>query len=336
MGNQQSNISNRRVVAIRSVLVSVVILIVKFFAFKLTGSTAILTDASESIINVVAAGFALYTIVLSSRPADETHPYGHGKIDYFSAGFEGALIIVAAALMLIRATWALFVPPEIHHLDLGVMLVGFGGVANGLLGWYLIQQGRKSSSIVLIADGKHILSDAYTSAGVVIGLLIVYFTGLKALDALLAMAMALHLLWVGCKLVYEAFGGLMDASSPAILDRISAALNALREPSTIDIHYLRCRRSGDVHHIDFHMILPRFWDMERAHLKVHATEKRLLDELGEKGEAIIHPEPCNPHLCAYCRVAPCPVRSTEFRAESPWTTSALTSGPFYGPTSELD
>lgn len=318
----------RRHIAAWALSLSILVLLLKFVAYKVTGSTAILTDAAESIINVVAGGFALYAVVLSSRPADANHPYGHGKADYFSAGFEGAFIIIAAVMMLFRAGRAIYSPYEIVHLDIGMMLTAVGGSVNGLLGWFLVRSGRQERSIVLEADGKHLLTDAYTSWGVVVGLLVVHLTGIKIIDPLMAMLLALQILITGYRLVAQSFGGLMDAASPLLLRQLTDSLRSIREPAMIDIHYLRARRVGDQYHIDFHLILPRFWNIEEEHSKVHEITDRLLVTLGEEGEVLIHPEPCTPDLCRHCQMQGCPVRSTAFEKLSEWKTEDLTVGPF--------
>jgi cation diffusion facilitator family transporter len=317
----------RRRIAILALLVSAIILAVKFIAYRLTHSTAVLTDAAESIINLIAGAFALYSIVLSARPADEKHPYGHGKVEYFAAGFEGAFIIIASLLMLGRALKAIMVPSEIHQLDLGMLLVGIGGAANGILGRYLVRCGRANNSIVIEANGKHIFSDAYTSVGVVLGLAAVKFTGIHLFDPLLASVLALQILLTGFRLVNQSFGGLMDAASPALLERLTKTLSKIRQDFMIDLHYLRCRRVGDSYHIDFHLIVPRFWDIDKSHIKVHEIEDLLFDDLAEQGEVIVHTEPCKPEWCNSCKVEPCPVRGDKFKEQIAWSTSSLVQGP---------
>src|SRR5262245_28807883 len=191
-----------------SLVVGTVILAAKFWAYRLTGSTAILSDALESIVNVVAAVFALGGILFAAQPADRNHPYGHGKIEFFSAAFEGGLIAFAAILIVYEALSALVAGPELRALDVGLAIVGATGVANALLGVYLLRTGRRHTSLALEADGKHVLSDALTSAGIVVGLGLVRVTGLAWLDPLVACGVAGVLFWTGFRLVRVAAGGL--------------------------------------------------------------------------------------------------------------------------------
>ncbi len=314
----------RRFAIALSLALGFVLLAGKFLAFHLTGSTAILSDAAESIVHVAATAFAFYSVLFASRPADESHPYGHGKIDFFSAGFEGGLICVVALFILFRAGEALFFPRPLQHLDAGLIIVTIVGTLNGLMGAYLISKGKQTRSLVLVADGQHLLADTYTSIALVVGLGVVYLTGLHWLDPLIAIGLALYIVTMGIKLVHQAFSGLMDAASPQLLERVATALQKIREPSMIDIHHLRCRRAGDLHHIDFHLILPRYWDMERSHTKVHAVERQLLTRLGEQGEVIVHPEPCNADFCKICAMANCPVRSEPQSQQRIWSRNDLT------------
>ena len=187
-------------VAWLSLLLSGGLLAVKFLAYQLTGSAAVLSDALESIVNVIASSFALFSVTLSARPPDESHPYGHGRVEFFSAGFEGALIVAAAVAIFVTALPRLFHPQPLAQLSLGIGLVGGAGVLNALLGLCLQYVGRRTHSLALVADGKHLLSDAYTSAGVLVGILGVWLTGWHVLDALTALVVALHILVMGGRL----------------------------------------------------------------------------------------------------------------------------------------
>src|SRR5262244_2566631 len=214
----RSDYSNR--VAWLSLLVSGGLLAVKFVAYQLTDSAAVLSDALESIVNVIASSFALFSVTLSARPPDASHPYGHGRVEFFSAGFEGALIATAAVAIVWAAFPRVLSPQPIAQLSLGMTLVCAAGAANALLGVYLQYVGRRTHSLALVADGKHLLSDAYTSAGVLVGILGVWLTGWHVLDALTALGVALHILVMGGHLVRESIARLMDEAEPALLQRI--------------------------------------------------------------------------------------------------------------------
>ena len=188
-----------------------------------------LSDALESIVNVIASGFALFSVSLSARPPDASHPYGHGRVEFFSAGFEGALIMAAAVAIFWAAFPRVLSPQPLAHLSLGMGLVCVAGVANAVLGCYLQYVGRRTHSLALVADGRHLVSDAYTSAGVLLGMLLVWLTGWDVLDALTALAVALHILVMGGRLVRESIARLMDEAEPVLLQGIVQTLQEARQ-----------------------------------------------------------------------------------------------------------
>jgi cation diffusion facilitator family transporter len=307
-----------------SVVVGVVLLGVKFLAAYWTGSAAIFSDALESIINVVASLFALYSIQLSAQPPDRTHPYGHGKIEPFSAGFEGALIILAALAIVWRAIPAFFAPSPLVQLDLGIVLILATALINAALGLFLIRSGKRTRSLALTADGKHLLTDVYTSVGVVVGLVLVWATGRLILDAITAIAVALNILISGFHLVRQSVSHLMDEADETVLSSIVESLQHVRRPEWIDLHHLRSWRSGNRHHVDFHLTLPRYWNLEQSHAAETAVEEWVVEHLGGQGEVLIHIDPCTSHHCAFCQMPDCPVRAVKHRASLPWTVESAT------------
>jgi cation diffusion facilitator family transporter len=302
-----------------SLAVSVVLLAAKYQAYRLTGSTAILSDALESIVNVVAAVFGLGGIVFAGRPADRNHPYGHGKIEFFSAAFEGGLIAFAAVLIVYEVILSLLRGPDVHALDVGVAIVLGAGLVNLLLGWYLIRAGRKYESLTLVADGRHVLADFYTSAGIVIGLLLVRFTGIVWLDPVLAAVVALNLLWTGFRLVRQAAGGLLDEEDTALLDRLLEVLQPHLSQGVIRVHHLRAIRAGRFHHVDAHLVVPEFWSVERSHETAEDLAERLIKEVGVEGEMTLHTDPCHRVYCRMCDLDDCPVRREPFGGRPPLT-----------------
>ena len=302
-----------------SLVVSAALLAAKYQAYLLTGSTAILSDALESIVNVVAAVFALGGIIFAGRPADRNHPYGHGKIEFFSAAFEGGLIAFAAVVIVYEVVLALLRGVEVRALDVGVAIVlGAGGV-NLLLGWYLIRTGRRYESLTLVADGRHVLSDFYTSAGIVVGLLLVRFTGLAWLDPLVAAVVALNLLWTGYRLVRLAAGGLLDEEDPELLDRLLKVLQPHLGQGVIRIHHLRAIRAGRFHHVDAHLVVPEFWSVERSHEMAEDLGERVVKDLGVDGEMTLHTDPCHRIYCRMCDLDECPVLREPFSGRPPLT-----------------
>ncbi|MGH7421733.1 MAG: cation diffusion facilitator family transporter [Candidatus Rokuibacteriota bacterium] len=299
--------------------VAVVLLAAKYQAYLLTGSTAILSDALESIVNVVAAVFGLGGIIFAGRPADRNHPYGHGKIEFLSAAFEGGLIAFAAVLIVYEVILSLLRGPDVRALDVGVTIVLGAGLVNLLLGWYLIRAGRRYASLTLVADGRHVLADFYTSAGIVIGLLLVRFTGLAWLDPVVAAVVVLNLLWTGFRLVRQAAGGLLDEEDTGLLDRLLEVLRPHLGQGVIRVHHLRAIRSGRFHHVDAHLVVPEFWSVERAHELTEDLAEHVMKELGVEGEMTLHTDPCHRIYCAMCDLDDCPIRREPFRARSPLT-----------------
>ncbi len=288
----------------------------KLLAWAVTGSTAVFADAMESVVNLVAAALLLVSLYIAARPADEGHPYGHGKVEYFSAGIEGTLIAVAAVLIGVEAARALVTGAAPQRLDLGLGLVAAASVGNALLGIYLLRVGRRTRSAALVADGKHILADVWTSAGVLIGMAAVWATGWARLDPLVALAVAAHVLREGWVLAKDAAAGLMDAADEDLLDRLTARLAASRQPGWIDVHGLRAWRSGADVHADLHLVVPRFYDAERLHGMHDAVEEALASDV-ESGDVVVHFDPCSPPYCKGCVVPDCPVRSSSFESRLP-------------------
>jgi cation diffusion facilitator family transporter len=216
-----------------SIVVGASVCSIKFAGFFATDSYAILSDALESIINVVAASFAAYTIVQSSRKADHEHPYGRGRLEYFSAGIEGSLILLAGVLILRESVPRLFTGHQVSRMDLGLLFTGVGTVANALLAVYLGRVGRKNHSAALEADGKHVMSDVVSSVGLFLGLLLVALTDYPWMDPLVASIMALWILFTGFQLIRHSYHQLMDRASPEVIQAVTKALSDARIPEMI-------------------------------------------------------------------------------------------------------
>lgn len=288
-----------------SFVVSASLMGLKFLTYRLTHSSAVLSDALESIINVVSGGFAIVSVWLSAKPPDPEHPYGHGKIEYFSAGFEGALIIFAAAGIFWTGIKHLIRPRTLPHIEQGLAILCIASVANLLLGLYLLRVGKRTESVTLIADGKHIITDVYTSAGVLIGLALVYITGRFWIDGLVACLVGINILVTGSQLVRQSFSRLMDASDMRLLDRIARHLEKHRKPEWIDIHKLRAWRAGNLIHVDLHLVLPKDLTMEAAHHEARTIEELLANEFNGHASALVHMDPCNARYCPICTQETC-------------------------------
>ena len=279
---------------------------VKFVAYFLTGSAVIFSDAVESIVNVAAAGFALYSIVLAHRPADDAHPYGHGKVEFFSAGFEGGMILLAAGVSALKAGGDLLRGSELRaaRLDLGLLLMAAALLVNGGLGGYLLRTGRRRGSLTLVADGRHLLTDALTSLVALAALGVVRVTGWRYADPLAALAVSLYIARTGTVLLRDAVAGLMDRQDAGDEALLRGILDAHvgpqgKEPRICGYHKLRHRHSGRYHWVDFHITVPPVWNIDRGHKVASAIEYEIELALGE-GNATAHVEPCAVEACASC------------------------------------
>lgn len=315
-------------VALVSIGVGAGVLGLKYLSYVLSGSVALKSDAIESVVNVVAAVFALGAVVFAGKPADREHPYGHGKIEHFSAAFEGGLISLAAVFIILEASRGLIYGVELKDLGRGLAVNLFAGSINGLLGWYLLRQGRKMRSKALEADGHHILSDFWTTIGIASGLLAVTFTGLKWLDPVMAMVVGLLLARTGFRLVKESSQALLDMEDPEVLRRVLAAMNNVRTWDILAIHELRTFRSGRYTHVDVHIVVPEYYPVRQAHDLCEGFGEKTLAEARIEGEVHTHVDPCGRIYCERCPAEACPIRRAPPLATPAFTLEeAIAPGP---------
>ena len=267
----------RKLVMALSLAVAVVMLAGKTAAFFITGSTAILSDAAESVIHLIATAFVGFSLWYAVQPPDSGHPYGHGKIAYFASGFEGGLIFVAALAILYTATEAFVTGPELQQLGLGLAVTGGLALVNLGLGLLLVRVGRRHNSLVLISNGRHVLSDMWTSAGVVLGVGLVWLTGIVWLDPLVAALVGLNLARMGLALIRQAYQGLMEKADGLATARLLSTLNAARRAGTIaGYHQVRHRRVNDQVWIEYHLQFSGRLSLDEAHARSHAVEDAVI------------------------------------------------------------
>jgi cation diffusion facilitator family transporter len=278
-----------------SLAVGFIMLGTKVMAYWMTGSAAILADAAESVVHVVAVSFAAYSLWLSQKPADPTHPYGHDKITFFSAGFEGAMIGLAAIFIIYESIRRWIAGPELQNLGAGALLVLAAGLINGALGGYLIWVGKKYGSLILVADGKHVFTDCLTSLGVLAGLGLTILTGRVRLDPIVAVLVALDILWMGSKLVRQSIGGLMDEVDPKTQAQIRQVLNEMTSEAGVGFHGLRHRNAGNTTWVEFHLLFPRDTSLESAHSLATKIEERIQQDSPSRTEVISHLETLEDH-----------------------------------------
>ncbi|WP_432710403.1 cation diffusion facilitator family transporter [Pedobacter sp.] len=299
-------------------------MLAKFTAYFITNSNAILTDAAESVVNVLASSFAFYSIYLTTLPKDENHPYGHGKVEFFSAFVEGVLIGIAGLIIIGKATYDLINPHVIKQLYDGAIIITATGFINLLVAYYLINTGKKHHSLTLEADGKHLLSDAISSAGLVIGIILIQITKIYWLDGVISIVMGAYIVYNGYRLTRKSVGGLMDESNTELVKDIVAIMQENRSDSWIDVHNLRAQQYGADLHIDCHVTLPYYYDLNRVHQEISAIDKLINQNKGRATELFIHADPCLYECCHYCKVKKCPVRHESFGGEIPWTLENVT------------
>ncbi|MFM9973730.1 MAG: cation diffusion facilitator family transporter, partial [Beijerinckiaceae bacterium] len=268
-------------IAAGSIIVGIVVLMLKLWAWWITGSVALYSDAIESIVNVVAAIAALYAVHLAQKPPDKEHPYGHHKAEYFAAVVEGALILAAAFAIVTAAYKSWLLPTGTTAPWQGLAINLFAGLINALWCWVLLREGRARKSPALIADGRHLLTDVVSSFGVVVGLAAATATGLAWLDPLLACLVALNILWSGLRLIRESVGGLMDeAINPTLMNTIRAVI-ADEAQGAIEAHDLRSRVAGSATFIEFHLVVPADMSVGEAHAICDRIEAGIRRETGD-------------------------------------------------------
>lgn len=282
--------------------VGVLMLLIKFYAYMLTGSAAIFSDLAEAVVHVFAVGFAAYSMWLSHKPADADHRYGHDRITFFSAGFEGALIMIAAIFILYQAIQKMIYGFALENIDMGMLFISIATATNGILGLYLMRQGKRFHSMVLEADGKHILTDCVTSLGVIIALILTQVTGWIYFDPLIALLIGCNILWTGSRLIYSSFQGLMDRADPKEGERIQRLLEETTSVHDILFHELRYRNAGNRLLIEVHLMFPYDFSIAQAHEIATAIEKKVETSFDKPTELITHLEPIEGHDEIHSRV----------------------------------
>lgn len=321
LSNAQQNINSQKIVA----AVAVSLFAIKTVAWYITGSVAIFTDAMESIVNVVGGFVGLYSLYLSAVPKDRNHPYGHGKVEFVSAGFEGALIAIAGALIIYKSILALISPTPLAKLDYGIYLVLFSAIVNYGVGYMAIRQGRKTNSLALTASGKHLQSDTYTTLGIIVGLIILTITGEGWLDAVTAMIFAGLIIYQGIKIVRHALAGIMDEADMKLIADVVEHLNRNRRPQWIDLHNFRIVKYGAVYHIDCHLTVPWYITVKEAHIEASQLEGLIIEKFGRNIEMSVHVEDCHLSACSICEVKNCTHRVAPLCQRVEWNADNVAS-----------
>ena len=310
----------------RIVLISSLILIGKFAAYWLTNSVGILTDAMESIVNVVAGAVSLYSLHWSAQPKDKSHPFGHGKMEQVSASIEGILITFAGILIVYEGVYHLFFPVGIRKLDVGIYIVAFSGLINYLMGWYSVHIGKRYNSMALIAGGKHLQSDTYSTIGLVAGLLLLYFTKIAWIDSVLAFLFGGIIIVTGISILRKTIANLLDKADEALLNEIAQELNEKRSPDWIDIHNAKVIKYGSYLYMDCDLTLPWFYTIEEGHREGTRLKQILEQKYADWIQLTIHLDPCTVFeqaKCRSCSCQKCQTRKMRFEQADPITLATF-------------
>jgi len=301
------------------VTVAVLLFIIKIVAFGLTHSVAILTDALESTVNVIAGFIGLYSLYVAAKPRDENHPYGHGKAEFLSAAVEGTLILMAGLVIIYQSINNFINPHPLQKLDEGIILVAVTAVINFVVGWISLRNGKKNNSLALIASGKHLQTDTWSTLGIIVGLGLIRLTGLNWLDSVTAVIFAFIIIYTGYHILRHSLKGIMDEADKELLLKMLAVLNANRRPNWIDLHNLRVIKYGGQLHIDCHLTVPWYLNVVEAHKEVEELGLLIKREFGNVIELFVHTDPCLDFSCSICTKDNCTVRLRPFEKQVEWT-----------------
>ncbi|WP_027387629.1 cation diffusion facilitator family transporter [Chryseobacterium gregarium] len=302
----------------------VILFIGKIIAWKMTNSDAVFSDAMESIVNVISAFMGLYSLYLAAKPKDKDHPYGHGKVEFVTSGIEGALIAIAGIMIIYEGINSLVVGKVLNQLDWGIAIIAATAVINYFLGYISVKKGEQENSLVLISSGKHLQSDTVTTLGVVISLIIVYFTKIYWLDSVVALIFGIYIIFVGYKIVRKSLSGIMDEQDRDLLDQIIKILEENRRTEWIDVHNMKIQQFGASLHIDAHITLPWYYSLRDAHNEMEKMIVLLAKNISRSVEFNFHMDDCKPISCAICRISDCTVREKDFVKKVVWTPENVT------------
>ncbi|WP_251623596.1 cation diffusion facilitator family transporter [Odoribacter lunatus] len=308
----------------RIVGISVLLLIGKFMAFFITNSVSILTDALESIVNVIAGCISLYAIIVASRPCDKTYPFGPGKMELISASIEGLLIVVAGGVIGYEGIRRLFLPMQVVQLDIGIGIVALAGIVNYLLGCYSIRLGKRHDSIALVAGGKHLQSDTYSSAGLVVGLLVLYWTGLHWVDSVLALLFGSIIIYTGIRILQDTIANLTDRADTRALKMILGELIIHRRENWIDVRNMKVLKYGRAFFVDCDLILPWYYDVREGNEVCEGVADVISMKLSPAIRLSIHIDPCSENYCPRCMLVECEKRCHPFVGLAPFTLDRIT------------
>jgi cation diffusion facilitator family transporter len=336
-GNNQTQNPGRENLQIQKVVATVAIVLfgVKITAYLLTGSVSVLTDALESTANIAASLIGLFSLYVAAIPKDNNHPYGHGKAEFISAAVEGSLILMSGLIIIYKSIANYLYPEPISQLDVGIALVGAGALVNFITGRISIHYGRKNNSLALIASGKHLQSDTYSTLALIAGLLIILMTGLNWLDSVVAFVFAIVIMITGYRILRKSIAGIMDEADLVLLKKMIELINSHRRENWIDLHNLRVIKYGGQLHVDCHLTIPWYLNIHEGHNEIEELATLIRKEFGDSLELFVHSDGCLYYQCNICKKHDCPVRQQAFEKRLEWNMENVLSDKKHGnPLSE--
>ncbi len=305
--------------------IAILLFVVKIIAWYSTNSIAILTDALESIVNVIAALIGLYSLYVSAKPKDYDHPYGHGKAEFISAAIEGTLIAVAGFVIIYEAITNLLHPHTLKRLDFGIYLVAATAVINYVAGVICLRVGKKNNSLALMASGKHLQADTWSTVGIIAGLILLVATKINWIDSAVALIFSFVIIYTGYKIIRKSIAGIMDEADEELLKKMVITLNENRKENWIDLHNLRIIKYGGTLHLDCHLTVPWYLNVHEAHNEIDELSALVKKEFGESMELFVHSDGCLDFSCAICTKSDCTVRKHTFEKKIEWTMENISS-----------
>ncbi|ROI03822.1 cation transporter [Kaistella haifensis] len=319
MNSPKNNFNFQKTVAI----IGIVLFIGKLVAWHLTNSDAVFSDAMESIVNIIAGFMGLYSLYLAAKPKDNDHPYGHGKVEFVTSGVEGALIIFAGIIIIVQAVNSILNGNIPKKLDWGMLIVALTAAINYLMGYISVKKGIQQNSLVLQSSGKHLQSDTITTLGVVLSLILVYFTKIYWIDAVVALIFGGYIMFIGYKIIRKSLSGIMDEADLGMLTRLSEILTKNRKTEWVDIHNTRIQQHGSGLHLDAHLTLPWYYELRKAHEEMEEVYKIIAKNSDRTIESNFHLDDCKPFSCKICELSDCPVRQHDFLGKVNWNAENI-------------
>lgn len=297
---------------------TVVVFILKVATYVLTHSLSVLSDTLESVVNIVATLVGSYSLYVASKPKDKDHPYGHGKAEFVSAAFQGSLIIGVGCLIIYKAIDSFIHPVTLHNLGSGIWLLALIALINLVTAIFLNRLGKKNKSLAILSTGKLFQIDFFTTATVAIGILLLLVTGYEKIDALLALLLGIYVIYDGYKIVRQSLAGIMDEADMVLLEEVIAEINLSRNAKWIDLHNLRVIKYGALMHVDCHLTVPWYYNVNEAHEAVDDFTQLIKNKFGMSVEFYIHTDGCMPFSCPICTIENCEKRTATFEKRLDW------------------